>query len=225
MRAMHSRGRCMLARATLRRRAQLNFHFATQRAMTLLRQHKHGMFIKRARKQPALDHLKDVIHQRLLVIIFQRSVGGKRRMPTARNLLRVRSARNIGHIRGAVALTSAHHRAQQFARHRGGIICHAHFLQAHIARAATICVASCVSSAAVTRKRLVTLTKMLNKPSMTTRRATSHALHRFKLHAALRHRRIKRRQRIGVGALVVQTRARLISAALRDGIPLHHIGV
>ena len=60
---------------------------------------------------------------------------------------------------------------------------------------------------------------------MTTRRATGHALHRFKFHAALRHRRIKRSQRISVGALVDQPRARLISTALSYGIPLHHIGV
>ena len=60
---------------------------------------------------------------------------------------------------------------------------------------------------------------------MPTHRAACHALHRFKLHATLRHGRIERFVGLGVRALIIQSRARLVGAALGDGIPLHHISV
>ena len=119
------------------------------------------------------------------------------------------------------SLASAHHCAQQFASHGGGIGGHAHFLHAHVTRTATVRVAG----AAFARNRLVTLPEMLHKPSMPTHRAARHALHCFKLNAALRHGRIKRFVGLGVRALIVQSRARLVGAALGDGIPLHHVSV
>ena len=142
-------------------------------------------------------------------------------MPAPRNLLSLSAAHHIRHIRSAVALASAYHGAQQFASHGGGIGGHAHFLHAHVTRAATVR----ITGATFARNRLVTLPEMLHKPSMPTHRAACHALHRFKLHAALRHRRIKRFVRLGVRALIIQSRARLVGAALGDGIPLHHVSV
>ena len=60
---------------------------------------------------------------------------------------------------------------------------------------------------------------------MPTHRAARHPLHRFKLNATLRYGRIKRLVRLGVRTLIIQSRARLVGAALGDGIPLHHVSV
>ena len=94
-------------------------------------------------------------------------------------------------------------------------------MHAHVTRAATVR----VTGAAFARNWLVTLPEMLHKPSMPAHSAACHPLHRFKLHATLRHGRIKRLVRLGVRTLLIQSRARLVGAALGDGIPLHHISV
>ena len=112
MRAVHRRSRCMLAPTPTRRRAQCHFHFATQGAMPLNRQHQHRVFVISPRKQSALDQLEDVIGQRLLVIILKRPVRRQRSVPAPRNFLGLRAAHHIRHIRSAVALTGAHHCAQ-----------------------------------------------------------------------------------------------------------------
>ena len=189
--------------------------------MPLNRQHQYWVFVIGTRQQSALHQLEDVIGQRLLVIILERSVGGQRSVPAPRHFLGLRAAHYIRHVRSAVALASAHHCAQQFASHGGGIGSHAHFLHAHVTRAATVR----ITGTAFARNRLVTLPEMLHKPSMPTHCAARHPLHRFKLNAALRHRCIERLVGLGVRALIIQSRARLVGAALGDGIPLHHVSV
>ena len=98
MRAVHRRGRCMLAPTPTRRRAQCHFHFAAQGAMPLNRQHQYWVFVIGTRKQSALHQLEDVIGQRLLVIILERSVGGQRSVPAPRHFLGLRAAHYIRHV-------------------------------------------------------------------------------------------------------------------------------
>ena len=126
--------------------------------MPLNRQHQYRVFIISPRQQSALHQLKDVIGQRLLVIILERPVRGQRCMPAPRHFLSLRAAHHIRHVRSAVALAGAYHCAQQFASHGGGIGGHAHFLHAHVTRAATVR----ITGAAFARNRLVTLPEMLH---------------------------------------------------------------
>ena len=98
MRAVNRCGRGMFAPAPTRRRAQCHFHFATQGAMPLNRQHQYRVFIIGARKQSALHQLEDVVSQRLLVIILECPVGGQGSVPAPRHFFGLRAAHHIRHV-------------------------------------------------------------------------------------------------------------------------------